>query len=57
MDPKASDLPSENTKAVETQPYTPREIFSKSYLINPKSDFIYHFQNQSENGKYNVISG
>ena len=53
-----------------------REIFSKSYQINPKSDCIYHFliemvnflfplitvmfisyPNQSENGKYNLISG
>ena len=47
------------------------EIFSKSYQINPISDCIYHFSiyleqktdnvrldpNQSENGKYNLISG
>ena len=45
-----------------------REIFSKSYWINPKSDFIYHFPvdlepnrhslvpNQAENSKKNPIS-
>ena len=46
-----------------------REIFSKSYKLNPKSDCIYHFAidlesnghvclvpNQSENGKFNMIS-
>ena len=48
---------------------THREIFSKSYSINPKSDCMYHFRliwiqkdihfdhNQSEDGKYNLISG
>jgi len=45
------------------------ELFSKSYQINLKSDCIYHIRliwnqtdvrlvpNQSENGKYNLISG
>ena len=50
---------------------TRREIYSKSYLTNPKSDCIYYFPidlkpnghcpfavpNQSENGKYNLILG
>ena len=50
---------------------TQREIFCKSYQINPKSDCIYNFliyldpnglplgpmANQSENGKYNLIPG
>ena len=35
---------------------THREMFSKFYSIKPKSDCIYHFPNQSENGKYNLIS-
>ena len=54
---------------VDTYLYAHREIFSKSYQIKPKSDCIYHFpidlepngcpfavSNQSENGKYNLIS-
>ena len=53
-----------------TFPCKHREIFSKSCWINPKSDCIYHFPidlepnrrpfgfpNQSENVKYNLISG
>ena len=36
---------------------THRKIFSKSYLFKPKSDCIYHFPIDLENGKYNLISG
>ena len=35
---------------------THREIFLKSYYIKPKSDSIYHFPIDLENGRYNLIS-
>ena len=59
------------TRAFLPPLHTHREIFSKSCWINPKSDCIHHFPidlehkrtrpfavpNQSENRKYNLISG
>ena len=56
----SSQDPNERTQLklseILAQKPTCREIFPKSYQIKPKSDCIYHFPNQSENGKYNLIS-